>query len=315
MEAFGETVESTPPMRGHALFRHVFVPGVLALSVASWVYREKFEQVLRSSAISIDYMSAVLLTLILCIWLAEQAYPERTEWNYQLLTNGVNGWNRLGRDLFYLFVVTQLSALLINATALHLTSRINGLGVGLGVKALWPAGAAFPVRVALVFFTVEFFSYWTHWAAHHFPLLWRFHSTHHVITQLTGFKSLRVHPVENAVFYVARHAPLMFLGVGVEEMLTVTYLCSALGILAHANISVSEGYLGWVVNFPRYHAVHHSSDLAESNSNFGCHTVLWDRVFGTFRSSAQSPLTIGVHPVGPRSLWQELGRPFLGPVG
>jgi sterol desaturase/sphingolipid hydroxylase (fatty acid hydroxylase superfamily) len=50
--------------------------------------------------------------------------------------------------------------------------------------------------------------------------------------------------------------------------------------------------------------------MPEGLANYGCHTVLWDRVFGTFRAEAQAPVQIGVQPVGPRTLWQELIWPF-----
>jgi lathosterol oxidase len=79
---------------------------------------------------------------------------------------------------------------------------------------------------------------------------------------------------------------------------------------AHANLELGEGALGWVVNLPPLHAVHHSSALDQSRSNFGCHTVVWDRLFGTFRRPSESSAPIGVEPLGPRTLWQELAWPL-----
>lgn len=40
--------------------------------------------------------------------------------------------------------------------------------------------------------------------------------------------------------------------------------------------------------------------------NFGCHTVLWDRVFRTFDDGAQAPGALGVKTDAPRSVWREL---------
>ncbi len=283
-------------------------------SVLSWIHHEDVERRLRSAHVGIDYMSLVLLTSLLCVWLAEEAYPREPRWNYHLLAGDTQGWSRLGRDLIYLFVVTQATAVLIRLASLAVTSAMAHLGCGSGGRSsVWPATAPFAVRFILAFFLVELFSYWMHRAFHRIPLLWRFHSTHHGIVDLNGLKSLRVHPVDNALFHIARTAPLMFLGAGLEEMLAVTYFGAILGILAHANIDVTEGPLGLVVNFPRYHEVHHSAVMAESNSNFGCHTILWDRVFRTFQCAAKGPLTIGTEPVGSRSLWQELAEPFYMP--
>jgi len=178
---------------------------------------------------------------------------------------------------------------------------------------LWPASLPFAARVALVFLIVELFSYWYHRAAHRFAFLWGFHSTHHVLTVVTGLKALRTHPIDNALFYIPRTLPLVFIGAGAEELLAATWFGCVLGILSHANIDVQDGGLGWFVNLPRFHLVHHSSNLEESNSNFGCHTVLWDRVFGTFRASKGEAL-IGVTPVRVRTLWQELIWPFYRSV-
>jgi sterol desaturase/sphingolipid hydroxylase (fatty acid hydroxylase superfamily) len=121
---------------------------------------------------------------------------------------------------------------------------------------------------------------------------------------------VRTHPVDNALFYLGRVAPLVLLGAGADEVLAAIYLGGALGILSHANLEVSDWGLGLFFNLPRAHSVHHSADAVEANSNFGCHTVLWDRLFGTFRPAPQPGLVLGVKPVGPRSLWQQLAWPF-----
>jgi sterol desaturase/sphingolipid hydroxylase (fatty acid hydroxylase superfamily) len=84
-----------------------------------------------------------------------------------------------------------------------------------------------------------------------------------------------------------------------------------LSLLAHANLDAVPGPLGLVVNFPRYHLVHHSADVEEGLSNFGCHTVIFDRLFGTFRPVARQPVALGVQPLGPRSVWQELIAPLF----
>jgi hypothetical protein len=45
------------------------------------------------------------------------------------------------------------------------------------------------------------------------------------------------------------------------------------------------------------HRVHHSTDNAEANSNFGFNLSIWDRLFGTYRAQARLPqesMQIGV---------------------
>ncbi len=307
-------VQPRTRLPGHAIFRHLFVPALIGGSVLSWLHHTEIEDYLRRANWGIDQTTAGLLVSVAVICVAEQLYPANPDWNYNIRANPAQGLNRLGRDLFYLTIGSLVNGIATVFLASQSAAWMSGLRHGLDrASVLWPASLPFAARVALAFVIVELFSYWYHRAAHRFGVLWRFHSTHHVITEITGLKSLRTHPIDNALFYFPRTLPLMFLAAGSEELLAATYFGCILGILSHANIDVAEGGLGWFINFPRYHFVHHSSALEESNSNFGCHTVLWDRVFGTFRASkGQAP--IGVLPVRARTLWQELIWPLYRSV-
>ena len=283
---------------GRTLFGVLFAPAFLLLMLAPWVSRGARGLVWTSA--SAGRTSLVIAGAMFATWVFEQLYPAERSWNARLAEGGLR---RLWRDLVYLIGVTQLTAVLITAIDLPLHRALHGF-------ALWPSHAPFAVRVALAFFGIELCSYWIHRAAHHSRLLWQFHSTHHVITELNAFKSVRTHPIDNLVFHVGRLAPLLLLGAGAGELAAAIYLGAVLGILSHANLELREGLLGLIVNVPRWHKVHHSSALTESRSNFGCHTVLWDRVFGTFRASGEEGVPLGVEPVGPRTLWQELAWPL-----
>jgi len=292
----------------------LFVPALLAISVVSWMHHAQAEAYLRRARWGIDFTTAALLASIALIWLAEQLYPAHPEWNYNVAQDPARGLDRLGRDLFYLTLVTLLNGLITGALAARLAGWAHGLGRGFdAARALWPSSWPFAVRVLLVFAIVELFSYGYHRAAHRFEILWGFHSTHHVLTEVTGLKALRTHPVDNALFYLPRTLPLLLLGAGAAEVVAATYFGCVLGVLSHANIDVSVRGLGWFINFPSYHAIHHSSALEESNANFGCHTVLWDRVFGTFRAT-KGVAPVGVSPVRARTLWQELAWPLYRPI-
>ena len=307
--------EERPRSRwGQGLFRHLFVPTVLALSVASWMFHEEGARRLKGSSLPLDFTSAMLFLSIVFISCAEQVYPAHPDWNYRLLASGERGWDgwrRLGRHLLYLFVITQVTALVLFLTSTQVESTLKSWGFGFGLThSLWPTALPFAARVLLVFLLMELSSYGLHRMAHRFGVLWRFHSTHHAVTELTALKALRTHPLDNALFYLARYVPLLLLGVGSDEVVAVVYFGAILSLLAHCNVDVAEGVLGWVINLPHYHAVHHAADLAQSRSNYGCHTILWDRVFGTFRRPAAQPSRLGMKSEGARTLWQELVEPL-----
>jgi len=259
------------------LFRHLFLPALLTAAIAAWWFQVASWK--------------VFVGTLLIIFIAEQIFPARREWNYG---SGVQAVQRFSRDFFYVMVITQLSALIIWFVSRKLEALVPSQGV-------WPKTV---FSVPLAFLVMELCNYAFHRAAHRVPILWRFHATHHVITELTGVKSLRTHPIDNVFFHVVRTVPLMLLGAPAEDIVSATYFGAVLGILSHANLDLAPGALGWFINFPRFHAVHHA--IAVKFANFGCHTVVWDRVFRTFDDGSNQPAQLGVATRSQRSVWREL---------
>lgn len=298
---------------GRTAFRHGFVPFLLAFFALSWAYQVEGTRGMQATGLPLDYATFVFLLTVVMLWLGEWVFPLEARWQYALGESGPKGllgWGELLRDLGYLLVVAQVSAALARLVTTQLEPWLKAQGFGFGLPHAWPTHAPFFARVLLAFLVVEFFNYWMHRAAHRVPLLWRFHATHHAVESLSTLKAVRTHPVDNLFFHLARNLPLLFLGAGPDEVVSAIALGGTLGLLSHANVDVGEGVLGWIVNFPRYHAVHHSIDVEESNTNYGCHTVLFDRLFGTFRERETTPPALGVAPAGRRTLWQELVWPL-----
>ncbi len=293
----------------NTLFRHAFVPALLVGTLASIAWHDRGVAWFAAHQVHLDFTTAVLFATIAVLSVAERLRPAHPEWNYQLLRADLTGaasWTQFGRDLLYLFFVTQVSALAIALVG----ARLEPAVAALHLAPAWPREAPFGVRVSFAFALVEFSSYWFHRAAHRVPWLWRFHRTHHVVRELTTLKAVRTHPVDNVFFFVCRQVPLLLLGAGPDDVIAAVSLGASLSLLAHANVDVAAGPLGLFVNYPAYHAVHHSANIDESNSNFGCHTVVFDRLFRTFTEHPREPLEVGVTPLVKRSLWNELIAPF-----
>lgn len=281
--------------------RHLLVPLYLLAGVGVLTYRTELGAWMKMDGATLGFFF-----LLLGLQVAEKLAPAVDGWNYNLVTSPDRGWAELGRDLLYLFVITQVTALLVTAASARLAPWIPA-------GNLWPTAAPAPLRLLLAFLVVELCNYLFHRAAHHVPLLWRFHATHHAVTSLSALKALRTHPLDNLGFHLVRSLPLLALGAPAEDLSNAVYLGGVLGLLSHANLDAAPGVLGWVINFPCYHAVHHAADLAQSRHNFGCHTVLFDRLFGTFHDGQPRPPALGLEPPGERTAWQELVRPLFGP--
>ncbi len=282
-----------------------FMPAALAGVLGSWAYQREMGRWLK-----MDGATASLLLLLVAVSVAEKLVPAVDAWNYNLVTSPDSGWSELGRDLLYFFGVTQLSVLGVKVAEAGLRHGLSGAPVAAWWPTQWPAAA----KLGLAFLCIEGANYAYHRAAHAVPQLWQFHSTHHAVTRLVGIKALRTHPVDNVAFHLVRTAPLLLLGATAEELSGALYLGGCLGILAHANVDATPlPGLAWWVNYPRYHAVHHSEDEAEGRTNFGCHTVLFDRLFGTFEAGTPAPPRVGLQGGG-RTAWQELGWPLYRDV-
>jgi len=80
----------------------------------------------------------------------------------------------------------------------------------------------------------------------------------------------------------------------------------------HSNLRLNSSVIGWLFTTNAWHIRHHSADLAESNTNYGCAAIAWDRVFGTFGDSAV--VEAGVGPREPTTL-EKLLMPLREPEG
>lgn len=131
----------------------------------------------------------------------------------------------------------------------------------------------------LALLVYDFCYYWMHRAQHAIPVLWRFHKVHHSIEHMgagTGYH----HVSQIAVEAVCLTLPLVLLTQPGSSS-WVVYLIGIHGAYLHTTSRLHLGPLGYLIGDNRTHRVHHSTDPAHFDRNFGVPTLLWDRVFRT----------------------------------
>jgi sterol desaturase/sphingolipid hydroxylase (fatty acid hydroxylase superfamily) len=143
------------------------------------------------------------------------------------------------------------------------------------------------VAVIVAVIAIEFIGYWLHRAQHRFMFLWRIHATHHHITKMSVARADRTHPLELLGLNLGPAIALAMLGasdvvIGATLIFRITN-----GYTNHANLPLESGVFGWVFNTAEMHQLHHSCNFEESNTNYGCTVILWDRIFGTFSGQKQ----------------------------
>lgn len=223
-----------------------------------------------------------MISLLTCL---EILIPARPNWqetfNDKLLVLGLVWIASMAGDFFEAIFDESLFVWLASV------SETAGLDV-------WPNHWPVLAQVFLIFFAYEFVNYWYHRAAHRWNWLWKAsgHGTHHAFKHLTAINTMANHPLE-ALFLMLPRLLVGFLLGGEEVGLSVASLFSVTVFMAHSNLELNSKVIGWFFTTNRYHIHHHSMVREESNTNYGCACIFWDRIFGTFSDADTKEAGIG----------------------
>lgn len=142
--------------------------------------------------------------------------------------------------------------------------------------------------------------YLQHVAFHHISVLWRVHRVHHSDSEFDVTTGLRFHPVEFIVSTIVKVAAVLALGSPPEAVVIFEVLLNVSSMFTHGNVSLPpavDGFVRWLFVTPDMHRIHHSSERAEHNTNFGFNLAVWDRLFQTYRQDPEGGhdrMTIGL---------------------
>ncbi len=142
-----------------------------------------------------------------------------------------------------------------------------------------------------------FISFATHYLNHRVPLLWRLHRVHHMDRRLDVSSTVRFHPLEMPVSALIGVPLIIALGLPPWMLLVYELFDVVVTLFSHSNCRLPEGlerWLRYLIVTPGLHTVHHSARRQETDSNFSAVFPIWDLLFGTFRTSTQTPLTLGL---------------------
>ena len=131
-------------------------------------------------------------------------------------------------------------------------------------------------------FVGTFVFYWWHRLRHANGFWLLFHQIHHSPSRIELLTSFYKHPVEIAADSVLTGFLIYCVFGGTAEAGAWTSFFGAVGeYFYHSNIRTPR-WVGWLVQRPEHHSIHHQLDV--HNFNYGDITW-WDRLFGTFRDT------------------------------
>ncbi|SFR38033.1 Sterol desaturase/sphingolipid hydroxylase, fatty acid hydroxylase superfamily [Yoonia tamlensis] len=156
----------------------------------------------------------------------------------------------------------------------------------------------------------DFATYWSHRAHHSVALIWPLHAVHHSASVLTPLTAYRQHPLGSLVSTSIQtvivgvilgllvgafdpDAPLSTIA-GANAFVVVVNMTVA--NFHHSHIWISFGpVFERVLISPAQHQVHHSTNPAHFNKNYGQTIALWDWLFGTlYITGADEHITVGL---------------------
>jgi sterol desaturase/sphingolipid hydroxylase (fatty acid hydroxylase superfamily) len=156
------------------------------------------------------------------------------------------------------------------------------------------------LEAAVAVAALDLVVYLQHRLFHAVPFLWRMHRVHHADLHFDVTTGVRFHPFEIALSTLLKGAAILALGATPLAVLIFEIVLNAGSLFSHANGALPpavDAVARRVFVTPDMHRVHHSTIVAEQNTNFGFNVSWWDRVFGTYRATPSRPhesMPIGV---------------------
>ena len=269
-------------------------PALLGCALLTWYLNQD----------SLWVYPAIILAVQIILGVIEYQQPARPEW----LPPAREKIGLILLVVIIFFYTATVAAPFYEAT---LNPALSETRVLLGIN-IWPYEWPILFQVFLAFFLSEFIWYWFHRAEHRWLIIWRVsgHGAHHSFKNLGAINYGANHPLEYFVLLVPSAIVELLFGAG-AAIGGAAILLVAQASIVHSNIPLNSGVIGWLLTTNRYHIHHHSMVIEESNTNYGCAVILWDRLFGTF--SNQLTEETGIGPSEP-SLFNKFIMPIREPT-
>ena len=219
-----------------------------------------------------------VLTLLISgtiLWLWEIKQPFREIQHLSIFLQDL-------RELPIIFLFIILSAQIYSyASNLFIFSAIEAVTHSIG----WILVLSLPLwlRIIVAILIKDLIAYFNHWFMHHNLILWRSHKWHHLqkpMYWLKGNKNSLIAKIIAKCDFIA--FPILAIPWEITFVCILAY--SFFTFFVHSNIQWLPWMrtVEWVLVTPRYHLIHHSSDIQHQRQNLGDIFTFCDRIFGTY---------------------------------
>ncbi|WP_445174310.1 sterol desaturase family protein [Microcoleus sp.] len=253
------------------------------------------------------FLSSYIATIIAGVGLItffEIVLPYRKEW--------LPSSSEVGTDFLFMMLVQVLLPQLIS---ISVVSWLLGFvkNSNWNISDFWPHNYPIWIQILIMILSGDFLRYWLHRAAHTWPLLWRFHAVHHSVHKLYWLNLGRFHPLDRTLQLFCDTFPFILLSISKEVLALYLLIYSIKGFFQHCNVDIKLGWFNYIISGPELHRWHHSTNIHESNNNYGNHIIIWDILFGTyFLPKGKNVSELGLlNRNYPMSFWKQIQAPFI----
>lgn len=222
---------------------------------------------------------AAFVTTLAVIALIERRWPARRD---------AGGVPRTLTNLSLVFIGSAVLRIGFPLLAVGLASRVHASAGGLFGLLHWPSA----IEIVLAVVLLDLAIYWQHRLFHVIPVLWRMHRVHHSDVAFDVSTGVRFHPFEIAASMALKLALVAVLGPDPIAVIAFELLLSLGSLITHGNYAFPAAIdrkIRWLLVTPSMHRIHHSVRREETDSNYGFHLSIWDRLFASYRAQPHDP--------------------------
>ena len=215
-------------------------------------------------------------------------------------------------SLFFLLVAIEITVSYVKALNIYKTDDtinnlvfgilttgflIIGKGTFLFVFTFFNEASLFSIEMTwwawiILFVLNELIFFFVHWVSHTVRFFWAFHVTHHNSVNYNFSTAVR----NNFLIQTFRYGfyiPLALVGFPAWAIILMDSIAYFYQLIVHTQVIRSWGFLENFMNTPSHHRVHHGSNPAYIDKNYGAILIIWDKLFGTFKKEDE-PVNFGI---------------------
>ena len=233
---------------------------------------------------------------ILGVAILERIQPYQAEWN-------------LDHDDTLVDILHAAFSLTLIFTVVEITTLTRQF---LPIAAVWPSGWPLVIQWLAVGLIIDFGLWFMHWWSHKSDFLWRLHALHHSSERLYWLNGERRHPLSAILLASPGLMVVIFLGAPANVIGAWFAIVAVHLAFQHANLDYTVGIFRNLLGVAEVHRWHHKREYQDAQVNYGEFWMIWDQLFGTFRSSQNGVVAgnVGIKEAMPTNYLKQLMWPF-----